>query len=263
MVQSKFVRVGGINMHYLEWGEPGAPDVLLVHGWTGSAQGWNYVAEQIRDRYHVIAPDHRGHGESDKPETGYRLRDFAEDMHQVVEALGLKSPLLAGNSWGGCIGTIMAADYPADISKAVLGDPVYWKMLNAFVTRLPDTLERRKQSDRNLMANLRQQGMSEEQVQAEIAKIPNFSPHAITRLLTDNRDFAYTCEDYLKRIQVPTLIIAGDSEAGGYILPEEVEYYRTIVSPMVRITRWPGVGHGVSGQEPERYVREMVGFFEE
>jgi pimeloyl-ACP methyl ester carboxylesterase len=81
--------------------------------------------------------------------------------------------------------------------------------------------------------------------------------------LTDNRDFAYTCEDYLKRIQVPTLIIAGDSEAGGYILPEEIEYYRGIVPPKVRITRWKGVGHGVSGQEPERYVREMLAFFEE
>lgn len=263
MVQSKFVRVSGINMHYLEWGEPGAPDVLLVHGWTGSAQGWNYVAEQIQDRYHVIAPDHRGHGESDKPETGYRLRDFAEDMHQLVGVLELKRPFLAGNSWGGCIGTIMAADHHQDISRAVLGEPVYWKMLNAFVTRLPGSLERRRQSDEEMSANLRRQGMSEEQVQAELARAPNFSVHAITRLLTDNRDFAFECENYLKRIQVPTLIIAGDSEAGGYILPEEVDYLRSIASPKVRITRWPGVGHGVSNQEPERYVREMLAFFEE
>jgi pimeloyl-ACP methyl ester carboxylesterase len=89
MVQSKFVRVHGINIHYLEWGELGAPYVLLIHGWTGSAQGWTCVAEQIQERYHAIAPDHRGHWESDKLETGYRLRDFAEDVHQLVEALEL------------------------------------------------------------------------------------------------------------------------------------------------------------------------------
>ena len=150
-----------------------------------------------------------------------------------------------------------------DISRAVLGDPVYWKLLNAFVTRLPGILERRKQADEEMSADLRRRGMNEEQVQAEMARASRFSLAAITRLMTDNRDFAVTCEGYLRRIGVPTLIIAADSEAGGYILPEEAEYYRGIASPLVRFTQWQGVGHGVSGQEPERYVREMLAFFEE
>ncbi len=261
--QSKFTRVNGIRMHYLEWGEPGAPDVLLVHGWTGWAQSWSYVAEQIQDRYHVIAPDHRGHGESDKPDTGYRLRDFVEDIHQLIEGLGLKRPFYAGNSWGGCIGTIIAADYPQDISRALLGDPVYWKLMNAFVTSLPMALNRHKLSDEELSAEMQRQGRTQEEISRNLVHIRKFAEHAVTRLLTDNRDFALGCEEYLKRIKVPTLIVAADPTAGGFILKEEADYIERIASPMVHLTRWEGVGHGVSAAQPERYVKEMLALFQE
>ena len=263
MNENNFVELNGIRMHYREWGNSSDPDVLLIHGWTSNSESWSYIAEQIQDKYHVVAPDHRGHGASDKPVTGYRLRDFVSDMCQLIDILGLSKPLIAGNSWGGCIGTIMASDYPNSISKAVLGDPVYWKMLNAFVTRLPGILERRQSADEQLAQDLNQQGMPKEQILAKISGSNNFSLDAITRLLSDNRDFAFTCEDYLKRIRIPTLIIAGDAEAGGYILPEELDHYRRIVPEMVRITQWPGIGHGVASQEPDKYVKEMLSFFQE
>lgn len=261
--QSKFVIVNGINMHYLEWGEVGAPDVILIHGWSGSALSWNYVAEQIQDQYHVIAPDNRGHGDSDKPETGYRLRDFVEDIHQLINELELKKPFYAGNSWGGCTGTIMAADYPQDISKAFLGDPVYWRMLNAFVTNLPTVLSRRKLTNEELIAEMRKQGTKQTDIDARLDGIRKFSEKALIRLLTDNRDFALCCEEYLKRIKVPTLIVAADPAAGGYILNEEVDNIERIASPMVRVSRWEGVGHGVSNAQPERYVKEMLTFFQQ
>ena len=97
--RSGFTEVQGIRLHYREWGDPGAPDLLLVHGWTNYSLGWAGVAEHFAGRYHVVAPDLRGHGESDKPQTGYRLRDFAEDVHQFIANLearapGLRRPLL-------------------------------------------------------------------------------------------------------------------------------------------------------------------------
>ena len=87
--QHKFTEVQGIKLHYLEWGEPGKPDLLLVHGWTNFSASWTAVAEYFHDRYHIVAPDLRGHGESDKPQTGYRLRDFAEDIRQLIKNLEL------------------------------------------------------------------------------------------------------------------------------------------------------------------------------
>ena len=67
--QSKFTEVQGIKLHYLEWGETGKPDLLLVHGWTSFASSWSTVAEYFRGRFHIVAPDLRGHGDSDKPQT--------------------------------------------------------------------------------------------------------------------------------------------------------------------------------------------------
>ena len=140
--RSGFTEVQGIRLHYREWGDPGAPDLLLVHGWTNYSLGWAGVAEHFAGRYHVVAPDLRGHGESDKPQTGYRLRDFVEDVHQLIANLGLERPAYAGHSWGGNIGTILASDHPEDISRAFLEDPVYWRMQHAFVTALPGGLAR-------------------------------------------------------------------------------------------------------------------------
>src|SRR6201988_355477 len=116
--QSRFTEVQGIKLHYLEWGETGKPDLLLVHGWPSFASSWSTVAEYFCDRFHIIAPDLRGHGESDKPRTGYRLRDFTEDICGLIENLGLKKPAYVGPSWGGSIGTMLASDRPELISRA-------------------------------------------------------------------------------------------------------------------------------------------------
>ncbi|HET7004324.1 MAG TPA: alpha/beta fold hydrolase, partial [Candidatus Binatia bacterium] len=67
--QRKFTAVQGIKLHYLEWGERGKPELLLVHGWTNFSASWSAVAQHFQDRYRIIAPDLRGHGESDKPMT--------------------------------------------------------------------------------------------------------------------------------------------------------------------------------------------------
>ncbi len=61
---SKTLRVNDLALHYLEWGEAGAPDIVCVHGYTGSADAFNALARQLKDRFHILAPDVRGHGES-------------------------------------------------------------------------------------------------------------------------------------------------------------------------------------------------------
>jgi pimeloyl-ACP methyl ester carboxylesterase len=263
MPQSKFTEVQGVRMHYLEWGDPGAPDVLLVHGWSGLSQAWSAVAESLQDRHHVIAPDHRGHGESDKPVTGYRLRDFVEDIHQLIQNLGLKRPAYVGHSWGGNIGTIMAADYPEDISRAFLEDPVYWRMINAFVTSLPQGLARHNRPEAEIRADGQERGLTPEQIDQEVYRHHHFSPHALTRLLTDNRDWALRCEEYMKCIQVPTLVLVADINAGGGISAAELEYFRGIASPHLSFRLWEGVGHGMHMARPDQFNQELAQFLAE
>lgn len=259
-LRSKFTEVQGIRMHYLEWGQTGNPDLLLVHGWTSLSQAWSGVADYFEDRYHIIAPDLRGHGDSDKPHTGYRLRDFCDDIHQLIGILGLRKPAFVGHSWGGNIGTVMASDHPDDISRAFLEDPVYWKMLNVFVTGLPSALARRDRPEVEIRAEAKQRGLSKADEEVEVYRQHHFSPHAVTRLMTDNRDWVFACEEHLKRIRVPTMILVADIKApgqSGSILREEMAYYKRIASPQVRFEFWEGVGHLMRVAKAERYNKEL------
>jgi pimeloyl-ACP methyl ester carboxylesterase len=257
--QSKFVEVQGIKLHYREWGEVGKPDLVLVHGWTNFSLSWSTVAEYFENRFHIIAPDLRGHGESDKPRTGYRLRDFAEDIRQLIQALGLRRPAYAGHSWGGNIGTILASDSPALISRAFLEDPVYWRMVHAFVTALPGALARRNRPEAEIRAEAKQKGLSQIDEDLEVYRNHHFSADALTRLLTDNRDWAFRFEDHFKRIAVPTMVLVADSKAAqpGAIMREEMAYLQSIASSQVRFDFWEGVGHSMKVAKPAEYNKAL------
>jgi pimeloyl-ACP methyl ester carboxylesterase len=255
--QSKFTEVQGIKLRYLEWGQPGNPDILLVHGWTSFAPSWNAVAEYFQDHYHVIAPDLRGHGESDKPQTGYRLRDFAEDIRALIQNLKLKKPAYVGHSWGGNIGTILASDSPDLISRALFEDPVYWRMMHAFMTALPGALARRNRPEAEIRAEAKQKGMSQANEDMEVYRHHHFAAHALTRLLTDNRDWAFGFEDHFKRIAVPTKILVADHKAGGAIMREEMTYLERIAPPQVTLELWEGVGHGIKAAKPAEYNKAL------
>jgi len=253
----KFTEVQGIKMHYLEWGERGKPDLLLVHGWTNFSASWSAVAEHFQDRYRIIAPDLRGHGESEKPMTGYRLRDFAEDIRQLIENLELKKPAYVGHSWGGNIGTILASDSPELISQAFLEDPVYWRMIHAFMTALPNALARSNKPEAEIRAEAKHKGLSQAEQDMEVYRNHHFAAHALTRLLTDNRDWAFGFEDHFKRIAVPTTILVADHKAGGAIMREEMSYLQRIAPPQVKLVFWENTGHGMKAAKPAEYNQAL------
>ncbi len=255
--QRKFIEVQGIRLHYLEWGEVGKPDLLLVHGWTSFAPSWNAVADYFKDRFHIIAPDLRGHGESDKPATGYRLRDFAEDIRQLIANLHLKKPTFVGHSWGGTIGTILASDAPQSICRAFLEDPVYWRMLHAFMTALPGALARCNKPETEIRAEAKQKGLSQTDEDMEVYRNHHFSAQALTRLMTDNRDWAFAFEDHFKRLAVPTKILVADNKVGGAIMREEMSYLQRIAPAQVKFEFWENVGHGMKAAKPEEYNQTL------
>ena len=257
--QSKFTEVQGIKLHYREWGEPGKPDLLLVHGWTNFSLSWSNVAQYFQDRFHIIAPDLRGHGESEKPQTGYRLRDFTEDVRQLIVKLELRRPAYVGHSWGGNIGTMLASDSADLISRAFLEDPVYWRMIHAFTTALPGALARLEKPEVEIRAEARRSGLSQSDENLEVYRNRHFSADAITRLLTDNRDWAFAFEDHLKRVAVPTMLLVADNKAvpPGAIMREEMAYLQGIASPQVKFDYWEGVGHGMKAAKPAEYNKAL------
>ncbi len=70
----KFVQISGLKLHYLEWGNPSDPTILMLHGNSQQAHSWDFVSLPLSEHYHVIALDQRGHGDSDwAPEGDYSL----------------------------------------------------------------------------------------------------------------------------------------------------------------------------------------------
>jgi pimeloyl-ACP methyl ester carboxylesterase len=119
--RDRMVPVGDVALHIRIWSEEG-PAIVLLHGLASSAQTWNLLAPRLARPFRVIAMDQRGHGESDKPETGYDMPTCVADLRGLCQALELDRPTLVGQSFGGNVVLQYAATYPNDVSHLILVD---------------------------------------------------------------------------------------------------------------------------------------------
>jgi esterase len=116
-------RVDGLRIRYLEWGEGRFDAIVLVHGFSSTADAWVRVGEVLGAEYHVIAPDLRGHGESDwDPQERYSDDQLAADVHVLVQQLRLPPFTLIGHSMGGAVAFTYAATYPENVKRLVIED---------------------------------------------------------------------------------------------------------------------------------------------
>ncbi len=102
------VRVGGgLRLHYLDWGNGGAPPLVLLHDLGQSADAWQPVAPALAERFHVIAVDMRGHGDSDWIDT-YSPQEQGDDIGELVGVLGLQPAAVMGSGMGGRAAMLLA-----------------------------------------------------------------------------------------------------------------------------------------------------------
>jgi non-heme chloroperoxidase len=114
---------GKIHLHYETSGNGGVP-VVLVHGYSMSSAVWEKALPLFKPRYRLFAIDLRGFGRSDKPETGYRCSELAEDIKIFMDDSGLSQAVLIGHSFGGQVVQHFAAAYPERILALVLSNTV-------------------------------------------------------------------------------------------------------------------------------------------
>lgn len=114
------IQVNDAALHVHQWGA-GDP-LLLLHGFTGSGESWNEVAELLASDRRVIAPDLLGHGQSDAPTAPerYRIGRCAADLIALLDALELAQVDLLGYSMGGRVGLYLALTYPTRVRRLVL-----------------------------------------------------------------------------------------------------------------------------------------------
>ena len=109
-----------LRLHYVDWGNEGAPPMLLVHGGRDHCRNWDWVAQAFRDDYHIIAPDLRGHGDSQwLLGGGYNQVDYVYDVAQLLHQRQHTPVTVIGHSLGGAISLLYAGLYPETVVKLV------------------------------------------------------------------------------------------------------------------------------------------------
>jgi pimeloyl-ACP methyl ester carboxylesterase len=124
------VTLRGVRFHYREYGsaEGGARPVVLLHGVASNSKIWIMVGPHLGERFRVYALDQRGHGETDKPDSGYDFPSVAGDLAAFIDELHLERPVIAGHSWGGNVAIEYAAMHPDKLAGLVLVDGGFMEM---------------------------------------------------------------------------------------------------------------------------------------
>lgn len=111
------------RFHFSEWGEPGRPQVLLLHGGNQSSHSWDLVSLHLADRFHVFALDQRGHGDSEwSPELDYSIDAMVQDAAAFIADQQLREPIVFGHSMGGRVSLTLAVMHPGIARALVIVD---------------------------------------------------------------------------------------------------------------------------------------------
>ena len=115
----------GLRLHFADWGNPSAPPLILVHGGLDHCRSWDHLAQALRTRFHVIAPDLRGHGCSEWASgSSYSLADHVYDLTCLVKSTAVEKVTIVGHSMGGMVSLTYAGAFPDKVSRLVVLDGV-------------------------------------------------------------------------------------------------------------------------------------------
>ena len=121
--ENKSLVANGLKFHYMEWGNPSNPTMLFLHGFAQQCHSWDFVALAFADRYHIIALDQRGHGDSDwAPDGDYSPETQQKDIEAFVDTLAISQFILMGLSMGGRNSFTYSANNPSQVTALIIVD---------------------------------------------------------------------------------------------------------------------------------------------
>jgi esterase len=270
------VVLGGMRLHYLDWGTAGRPPILFLHGGGLTARTWDLVCLALRRSWRCYALDQRGHGDSEwSPGLEYDTAAHVGDIEALIEHLGLERPVLVGQSMGALNGLAYAARHADALAGLVLVDmtpdvrmeganrihdfisgPAELDSVEAFVDRAIEFNPARdpRLLRRSLLHNLRQ--------------LPNgrwtwkYDRRAMTRERFEQiRGEVSRLGELLDAVTCPTLVVRGGSSD---VVSGESAAALAKALPRGEWTSIPGAGHTVQGDNPrdlaaaiEEFVRRI------
>jgi pimeloyl-ACP methyl ester carboxylesterase len=252
---------GRVRLPYVEQGDASGVPMLLLHGVTDSWHSFETVLPHLPASVHALALTQRGHGDAERPATGYRAADFAGDVLAFLDALGLERVVLVGHSMGATNARRLAIDRPERTLGLVLAaafatyrdNPVVIDVWRSTVSRLTDPID---------------PGFVREFQESTLAQpVP---PDFLDRIVQESRKvparvWRATFEAFLEddaagdlgRIQAPTLILWGTRDA---FCPRRDQDTLLAAIGRSRLVVYEHAGHALHWEEPERFAADLVAF---
>jgi N-formylmaleamate deformylase len=245
--ESVEVRANGLRHHVLQYGDPGAPDLLVLPGITSPAATADFFAVLLAELgYRVTVPDARGRGDSDRAAAGqYRLTDYAADVAGLVEELGLESPVLLGHSMGARIAAAYAVRHAPDgHGRVILVDPPvsgpgrdpYPTSWESFAQQLDEA--RRGTDPDEVRRFYPKWSLRELQLRAEVLSSCDETAVLESYQGLEEEDFF----EYWARLAVPAVLIRGGDSP---VVPLAAVADLRRARPDIEIVTVPGAGHMV------------------
>jgi len=124
MFTESFFDSNGVSLHYIDWGGRGRPVVLLA-GLGGTAHVFRGLAPRLAERFRVVGLTRRGHGRSDRPDSGYDVATAVEDIRRFLDLFGIERATLIGHSWAGIEMPLFATTHPNTVEAIVYLDALH------------------------------------------------------------------------------------------------------------------------------------------
>ena len=123
---NRFYESQGLQLHYVDWGNEAAPPLILVHGGLDHCRNWDAIARELQPHFHIMAPDLRGHGDSQWAKgSSYSLTDNVYDLTRLMRFAGLQDAAIVGHSMGGMVALAYAGTYPEKVSRLGILDGAF------------------------------------------------------------------------------------------------------------------------------------------
>lgn len=268
MTTHRITGAGGVDLVVEEVGSGQA--VLLIHGLSQSRYCWqNQLESDLRDDFRLVAPDMRGHGESDKPRDAYAdSAVWGEDMHAIIDTLDMRDTVVVAWSYGGLI----ALDYIASFgSTRVTGlnlvggvasigteaaterlGPQYLELISGFVSTNVEESTRTMAQFVDLCV---EDTLPPAERYFQLGYNVTVPPHVRDSL----RNRRVTHESVLQELDIPVLLTHGKADA--VVKPRASEEYAEQLDD-ARVSWYPDTGHSPFWERPERFNRELRSFIE-
>ena len=121
-----FYESHGLRLHYADWGNESAPPLILIHGGLDHCRSWDAIATELQPHFHIMAPDLRGHGESEWAKgSSYSLTDHVYDLTRLMHFADVQDATIVGHSLGGMISLAYTRTYPERVSRLAVLDGAF------------------------------------------------------------------------------------------------------------------------------------------